>query len=182
MNNKQPRFPHKYLILGIFLLLIGSLLLLWQLGFLPSLGNLRSIPFLLIGLFILYLVIIKGMSPKYLLAGMFITLISTFFLLLDTVLPIKSLSKIWPVFMFITGISILPYSFFKKTRRARIAIITPALTIILLSIFFFMFSLGILNDSFIDVALTWWPILIVITGSSFILYYFTKNFEKTNNK
>jgi len=174
MKNKEPRFPNKNLIFGIILIIFGGILLLWQLGFFPSPGNLWPLPILLLGLLFLYLVFIKGKSPKYLLPGMFLSLIGTFFILMNTVITENNLERIWPAFMLITGLSILPYSLYKKSRKARITIIIPVLAIIILSIVFFMFSLDLVDENFIDFVLKWWPVTIVFTGSLLIALYFIK--------
>ena len=174
MENSKPRFPNKNLILGIILIIFGSILLLWQLGFLPSPGKLWPLPILLLGLFFLYLVFMKGKSPKYLIPGMLLSLIGTFFILMNTIITESRLEQIWPAFMLITGLSILPYGLYKKTRKARITIIIPVLAIIILSIVFFMFSLDLINENFIDFALKWWPVTIVFTGGLLVILYFIK--------
>ena len=181
MKNK-PRFPNKNLILGIILIISGSIILLWQLGFLPSLGKLWALPMLLLGLLFLYIVFINGKSPKYLLPGMFLCLIGTFFILMNTVLTETNLERIWPAFMLITGLSILPYSLYKKSRKARITIIIPVLAIILLSIIFFLFSLDLVDENFVDFVLAWWPVTIIFTGSLLIILFFVKKKRNKINK
>jgi hypothetical protein len=174
MDNRKPRFPNKNLIFGIILILAGSILLLWQLGFLPSLGNLWPLPILIFGLLFLYMVFVNGKSPKYLLPGMFLSLIGTFFILMNTIITENNLERIWPAFMLITGLSIIPYGLYKKSRKARITIIIPVFAIILLSIVFFMFSMDLIDENFIDFSLKWWPVTIVFTGSLLIVLYFIK--------
>jgi hypothetical protein len=174
MENRNPRFPNKNLILGIILILFGSILLLWQLGFLPSLGKLWPLPILLLGLFFLYRVFLAGKSPKYLIPGMLLSLIAAFFILINTVITESKLEQIWPAFMLITGLSILPYGLYKKSRKARLTIIIPVIAIIVLSIVFFMFSLDLINENFVDFALKWWPSIIVLSGLIMIVLYFIK--------
>ena len=98
------------------------------------------------------------------------TLGGIFFLLKNTVIPSMSLTHIWPVFMLITGLSILPYGFSKK-RTTRVAIIIPACAIIGMSIIFFLFSLRLIDTSFKDFVLTWWPTLLLLSGAMLILSY-----------
>lgn len=174
MKKREPRFPNKNLILGIILILFGGILLLRQLGFLPSLGNLWPLPILLLGLFFLYKVFLAGKSPKYLIPGMLLSLIGAFFILMNTVITESKLEQIWPVFMLITGLSILPYGLYKKSRKARITIIIPVLAIIILSIVFLMFSLNLINENFIDFVFKWWPVIIVFSGALLITLYCIK--------
>ena len=113
-KNKPPKFPNKYLILGVFVFIIGSLFLLWTLGVLPKYEGLWPLPVILIGLFLLYMVFFQHRRDIYIIFGMVLTLGGIFLLLINTVISEKNLIKIWPAFMLITGISLLPYGFRKK--------------------------------------------------------------------
>jgi len=170
MKDKTQRFPHKVLILGIVFILLGALLLLWKLNLLPSLGALWPVAFILIGLYFLYRVFLQNRSRRFILPGMIFSLGGIFFLLKNTVIPSMSLTHIWPVFMLITGFSILPYGFSKK-KTTRIAIIIPACAIIGMSIIFFPFSLRLIDASFTEFVLTWWPTLLLLSGVILILSY-----------
>jgi uncharacterized membrane protein len=173
MNNQDPRFPHKSLIIGIVFVLLGGLLLLWRLNLLPSLGALWPLSLILIGLYFLYRVFLQNRTRRYILPGMIFTLGGIFFLLKNTVMPGMSLARIWPAFMLITGLSILPYGFSKR-KNTRIAIVIPALAIIGLSIIFFPFSLRLTEERFTDFVLTWWPTLFLLSGVILILSYFLR--------
>jgi hypothetical protein len=171
--SKVPRFPHKKLIVGILLIIGGCLLLLMSIGMLHSFRHLWSLPLLLAGLVFLYRCIIKGIEAFYLISGLFLSLLGIFFLLINTVFPPGSLTQIWPTFMFITGISILPYGMqSSNSQRTKLAFIIPALAIIGLSLLFFPFSLGLINESFIDFALRWWPLLLILIGLILVITYF----------
>jgi hypothetical protein len=170
MNDRVQRFPHKILIIGIVFILSGALLLLWRLNLLPSLGALWPVALILIGLYFLYRVFLQARSRRFILPGMIFTLSGIFFLLSNTIIPGVTLSRIWPIFMIIAGLSILPYGFGKK-ETTRIAIIIPACAIIGLSIIFFPFSLRLIDTSFKDFVLTWWPTLLLLSGVILILSY-----------
>ncbi len=170
MNNRAQRFPHKVLIIGIGFILSGALLLLWRLKFLPSVEALWPLALILVGLYFLYRVFLQARSRRLILPGMIFTLSGIFLLLSNTIIPGLTLSRIWPVFMLIAGLSILPYGFGKKTTT-RIAIIIPACAIIGLSIIFFPFSLGMIDTSFKEFVLTWWPTLLLLSGVILIISY-----------
>ena len=171
MNRSPVRFPNKNLVLGILVLVAGGVLLIWRMGSLPSFQALWPVPILLLGLVFLYRVFLLGKSKRYILPGMLLSLAGLFFLMQDTVLPEKSLAKIWPIFMVIIGLSLLPYGFV-KTGNARTAVVIPASGIIGLGFIFFPFSLGWVKKSFIDFALTWWPSLLLLTGGLLVLTHF----------
>ncbi|MBN1797159.1 MAG: hypothetical protein JW822_01190 [Spirochaetales bacterium] len=173
MKKYNQRFPQKLLVIGILLFIVGGVLLLQSLGII-SFGDSWPLPFLVGGLVLLYLVYFKGLSAQYILPGMILTLGGLFFFLQNTPLipvPLKSLAKIWPAFMVITGFSLIPYAF-KKRARTRTGIIISAIAMILLSILFFPFSLELTEIKFKDFVLRWWPIIIVIIGLGLILYNF----------
>ncbi|MBN2440989.1 MAG: hypothetical protein JXJ04_06575 [Spirochaetales bacterium] len=170
-ENKTPKFPNKYLVLGVFTFLIGSLFLLWTLGFLPSFERLWPLPISLIGLFFLYMVFFQARSEVYILFGMILSLGGFFLLLITTILSEKNLIKIWPGFMLITGISLIPYGKRKKKEKYKIAILIPAVAMIILSCLFFLFSLDIMGLNFQEFISIWWPALIMIMGIALILLY-----------
>jgi hypothetical protein len=173
--NKEPRFPNKLLIVGMAFILAGGIFLLWTLGFfpelLPWLISLWPIPFILGGLTMLYFVYLKGKSNQLTLPGMILLLTGIFFLLYNTVIPEKSFEKIWPVFMDIAGLSLLPYAF-KRKKRTRIGLIISAITLIVLSIIFFPFSMKLVEVSFLHFAVRWWPGLIIIIGLILIFSFY----------
>jgi hypothetical protein len=170
-DKKLPKFPNKYLILGVIVFLTGFLFLLWTLGFLPRFEVLWPLPIIIVGLFLLYLVLFHGRRDIYIIFGMILTLGGAFILLVNTVISEKNLVKIWPAFMLITGISIIPYGIRKKREKYQIAIIIPAVTIILLSCIFFLFSLDILGLTFQQFVSIWWPVLLMILGITFVIIY-----------
>ncbi|RPJ09343.1 MAG: hypothetical protein EHM28_01805 [Spirochaetaceae bacterium] len=174
MNNK-PRFPNKLLIAGIGLILGGSLFLLWTLGYFPEPGTflftVLIIPVIAVGLLMLYLVFIKGKSAQLILPGMILLLLGVFFLLYNTVIPVKSFERIWPVFMDIAGLSLIPYAL-KRKKKARTGILISSVTLILMSLLFFPFSLKLTDLGFAEFAVRWWPIIIIIIGIIVTLIYF----------
>jgi hypothetical protein len=170
MKKTDPRFPQKLLVFGILLFLVGCVLLLQSLGYL-NLKDSWPLIFLVVGLVLLYLVYFKGLTDQYILPGMILALCGLFFFLLYTVIPEKSLEKIWPAFMDITGFSLIPYAL-RKRAKTRIGIIISAMAIILLSVLFFPFSLGLTELKFSEFVLRWWPVIFVISGLGLVLYNF----------
>ena len=170
MAEKQPRFPNKLLVLGTCCVLLGGVLLFWTFGNLPSLGALWPLPFLAAGLVFLYLVFLRGKKERYILPGMILTLGGLFFLLWNTVLFGAHIEKVWPAFMLIAGVSLIPYAF-KKPEAARTALIIPAVFIILLSLLFLPFSLERTRLEFRDFVLLWWPVLIIFMGVCLIVSF-----------
>lgn len=171
MEQKKTRsiqFPLKMLIAGISLIIIGGLLLLWNLGYLPFLGLLWPLPFMIVGIFLLYQVFGKKKGDWYIFPGMIFLLGGLFFLLLNTIIQRSSLIMIWPVFMTITGLSLIPYAL-KRRRRHRIDLLISSIFIVLLSLMFLPFSLKRTSITFFQFVLKWWPLLLIIAGLSLII-------------
>jgi hypothetical protein len=168
-----PRYPNKYLVVGIMAFLVGGVLLLWNLGYLPGLGHLWPLAPLLLGLFTLYRVYLKGARDRYLLPGMLLALCGLQFLLLDTVFQTTPLARVWPSFMFVAGISLVPFAMRRK-GNARVALLVPALFIAGLSVLFFPFSLGRMGVSLRVFVGRWWPMILVVVGVSLVIAFFFK--------
>ncbi|HEQ72619.1 MAG TPA: hypothetical protein ENN69_09035 [Spirochaetia bacterium] len=171
---KEPRFPNKLLITGMVLVLIGSAALFWTLSLFHEvmlwLVSLWPVVLVVAGLVMLYLVYLKEKSDRLILPGMILFMSGIFFLLYNTIIPEKSIERIWPAFMDIAGISLLPYAF-KKRRRTRIGLFISALTLIGMSLLFFPFSLNLIETDFLHFAIQWWPVIIIGVGLVLIVSY-----------
>lgn len=165
------------LIAGFSFLLFGGLLLLKTTGHLRSAGALWPVFLIIAGLFSLYYSFIKGSTERYILVGMVCTLGGVFFLLSNTVLSEGDMRKLWPVFMLIAGVSLVPYAL-KKSRNARIVLLVPALVISLLSLGFLFFSLGLASVEFNAFISRWWPALFLIVGLILIISYLRKKISR----
>jgi hypothetical protein len=168
----RPRYPNKLLVAGVVVLVIGGILLLWNLGYLPQLGKLWPVPVILVGLVFLYMTWPRGHSDRWLIPGMVFTLGGIVFLLVNTVLNEQSLVRIWPAFMLVTGISLIPYGF-RRRGSARTAIVIPGIFICCLAILFFPFSLNRAEGGFASFARQWWPIILVLVGIALIVSFFS---------
>jgi hypothetical protein len=168
----SPRYPNKLLVAGVAVLIAGGVILLWNLGYLPQPGKLWPVPVIIVGLFFLYMAWPRGHSDQWIIPGMVLTLGGVVFLLVNTVLNEESLARIWPAFMLVTGVSLIPYGFRKK-GSARTAIVVPALFISLLALLFFPFSLRRTGGGFVAFVQQWWPMILVILGIALIVSFFS---------
>ena len=169
---QRPRYPNKFLVLGVAGVVIGGLLLLWNFGYLPQPGRLWPVPVLIAGLVFLYMAWPRKHSDTWIIPGMVLTLGGVFFLLANTLLREQSLERIWPVFMLITGISLVPYGLRKKFS-ARAAIMVPAVFISFLALFFLPFSLHREEGGLVAFVRQWWPLILVGLGATLIISFFS---------
>jgi hypothetical protein len=177
MNKKRKkqaptRMPNKLLIAGVGGILVGGVLLLWNLGYLPQLARLWPVPIILVGLVFLYMAWPRRRSDKWIIPGMILTLGGIAALLITTVLSSESLARIWPLFMLVSGLSLIPYGYRKK-GSARMAITIPGLFISLLAILFLPFSLHHEEGGFAAFVGRWWPMILVILGAVLVVSFFS---------
>lgn len=170
---KSPSPFNKYLVLGTLFIITGGLLLLWTTGYFPGIEALWPLPVILVGLSLLYSVFVKGGSDKNIFPGMFITLAGVFIIISNTFLEDENIIKVWPVFMFITGISIIPLGYRKKGNK-RISLLIPAFVLVFLSLVFMAFSLGLINMRLGKFVAHWWPFIFILLGCFFIINYLLK--------
>jgi len=171
MPERPPRFPNKLLIFGILFLVLGLVMLLRSLGYIPQFRALWPLIFLLTGLTFLHVTLVLKRGPEsYVFIGMFFTLGGLFLLLMNTVLTAVGVEHIWPVFMTIVGLSLGAFGL-RKRGYARLSLAIPALTIILLSFVFLPFSLGLVQQSFRSFVGQWWPTLFVLLGVALLIVH-----------
>jgi hypothetical protein len=166
------RYPNMLLVTGVAVGLAGSLLMLWNLGYLPQAGLLWPVAVILIGLVFLYLAWPRRKSDRWIIPGMVLSLGGIVFLLMNTVLRGQDLARIWPTFMLVTGLSLVPYGF-RKQGSARTAIVVPGLFICLLALLFFPFSLRLTETDFTSFVRQWWPMILVVLGIGLIVSFFS---------
>jgi hypothetical protein len=167
-----PRYPNMLLVIGVFVAIGGGLLLLWNFGYLPQADRLWPVGPIVIGLVCLYLAWPRGRSDHWIIPGLILTLGGIVALLMNTVLASQNIARIWPAFMLVTGISLVPYGF-RRTGSARTAIVIPALFIACLAVVFFLFSLHHTDGGFAAFVRQWWPMILVILGLLLIVSFFT---------
>ncbi len=172
MRRQEPRFPNKLLVIGTATVVVGGVLLLW------TLGRMRRVPFglwplllLAAGLALLYFAWVRGRARRYLVPGLIATLCGVLFLLLETVLGWDSLPRVWPAFMVIAGVSLLPYGLRLKPR-SRPAILTPAVFIAGLGLALLPFSLTGARGALASLVTAWWPVVLVVIGVALVISFF----------
>ena len=159
----EPRFPNKFLIAGIAFCIVGGVLLLWTGGYLGGIVVLWPVVPLVAGLILLYIVFQKDGPEAYVFLGTLFLLVGILVLLLNTVMSEVTLERTWPLFMTITGLSLLAYAR-KKRGYARLSLTIPSIAIVVLSGIFLPFSLDLIQQNFIVFVGTWWPTLLIVLG------------------
>ncbi|MDX9801669.1 MAG: hypothetical protein RBT69_10075 [Spirochaetia bacterium] len=178
---KKKQAPEKLLAGGTVFILIGLFLLLMTTGVFT--GRELIWPFFIIlpGFYFIFRAFSGKGREANILPGMFLTLSGIYMLLAGTILKTHELKKIWPIFMLISGISLIPYGF-KKKKIYRTKIFVPSIAIILLSLFFLPFSLKLMTIKFLTVTIVWWPVLFIIMGLVLVSVFISKQYGNKNEK
>ncbi len=175
MPRHEPRFPNKLLIFGVLFLILGLVMLLRGLGYIPQFRALWPLIFMVTGMALLHVVFVLKRGPEsYVFLGMFFGLGGLFLFLMETVLTAVGLEHIWPVFMTIVGLSLGAYAL-KKHGYARVSLGVPSVTIIILSLMFLPFSLGLVQQSFKGFVGQWWPTLFILLGLVLLIVHVHRN-------
>jgi hypothetical protein len=175
MTNPDSRFPGKTLVFGVGFILIGIVLLLYTAGFIIGPVSLWPLAPIMVGGFLLYRAFIGNGPESYVFIGIFVGLGGVVMLLLNTVITGFELSRIWPVFMTIIGISLYGYGRQKADVYNRMTYVIPSITIVVLSFLFLLFSLKIIETEFRSFVWTWWPILFIGFGVVLMALHFSRS-------
>ena len=163
---------------------IGLILIVVSIFFLVAHSN-KAIkvfaftPFLLIvfGATMIYLGMTFLKKGIYIFIGLSSTMLGVLKLLLEAqILPYRS-SQIWPIAIIIFGISLMPAGIY-NFKRLRSIYLFPAITMILLGVFFMLFSLDIVKMSFAEFFINWWPLLLLIAGVLLVGIFFVQQILK----
>lgn len=158
------------LITGVVLTVLGVVLLFWTNNFVNGLFRWSPALFTVVGALLLYQAWFRKARPSALFLGLLLFLSGTFILLLSTgFLPDElNLEKLWPVFMGIVGVSLIPYGA-RYRRTIRVTLVIPGIILLLLMAFFLLFSLKIVHQTFAEFFITWWPLVLVAMGLTLIV-------------
>lgn len=162
MSAETPRFPNKYVVMGVFLVLAGGILLLWTAGLLVRFANLWSVAPLVAGLVLLYYRVFRAGPDYYVFLGTSLVLSGLLFLLTATALPVE-MGRIWPLFLTIIGVALVAYGL-RRSSPSRVTFTVPGIGMILLSGLFLPFSLELVSTDFAVFVRIWWPGLLVVAG------------------
>ncbi|HUJ76493.1 MAG TPA: DUF5668 domain-containing protein [bacterium] len=171
-TSPPPRYPNLLLVTGVVVGLAGGLLMLWNLGYLPEASLLWPVVLIVVGLSLLYLAWPRRQSDRWIIPGMVLTLCGVVFLLMNTVLRDQDLVRIWPAFMLVTGLSLVPYGL-RRHGAARTAIMVPGLFICALALLFLPFSLRGTGGELSSFVRQWWPLVLVILGAALVVSFFS---------
>lgn len=157
------------LVTGVVLTALGVVLLVWMNNFINGVIRWSPLIFTVVGALLLYKAWFRKARPSALFGGLLFFLSGTFiFLLSSGILPDDlGLKELWPVFMGIVGVSLIPYGA-RYRRTIRVTLVVPGIILIVLMALFLLFSLSVVKQTFSEFFITWWPAILVVMGISLI--------------
>lgn len=155
-------------ISGVVLTALGILLLFWTQNFITILVRWWPLAITVCGAWALFKAFFRQGRPSTLFVGLLLFLSGTFILLLNTLLAdLVTLKEVWPVFLGIVGLALIPYGA-RYRRTIRVSLVVPGIILLVLTGVFLLFSLSIVKQSFAEFVIGWWPLALVFMGMSLI--------------
>ncbi|OHD12378.1 MAG: hypothetical protein A2Z96_02200 [Spirochaetes bacterium GWB1_48_6] len=168
------------LVGGISSLFLGIILLLWTNPIVGWLSHWWPLILMVLGGFFWYKVVVRKGRPRFIFSGTVLFLTGLQLQLIS--LGLITLESSWPGFATSIGLAFIPYALVFKKRQLKVTLLIPAITLLILSLIFFVFSLKLMpvGYSFQNFATQWWPLVFILFGISllFSYYYRTPNKEE----
>lgn len=169
------------LIIGLALIFAGVLLLTGFFARNPqSIYLFRGVLLFILGASFLFIELMTSTKTWLMFISIVLMLISVILGMIDVGFLPYGVKNLWPSFVIIFGFALILFSFY-KTKKIKAVYLIPALTIIFFGVFFMLFSLKIIKTSFVSLASTLWPLLLVFCGGTLITIYFIQNYNLNKN-
>ena len=178
--NEKNLIPQTGLILGLLFLFFGGGLLFWTVGRIPFVLSILPLLLICMGVLLLYFVFYLDFSEVYLFMGMFLIQGAIFWVVKQRILNVY-LSSLWPVFLLMSGLTLLPFALRKKRQR-RTVFLVPAISFIVLFLFFIPFSLRLTSLGFLEFVKLWWPGGFLLLGIILLISHFYRSLKEKQEK
>jgi hypothetical protein len=156
-------------IIGLLLMFLGSAFLLGSLAGTSKFSVLLAFFFVIAGILCAVLAIRLNKRSIYLFFAAFF-LMSGFFLFLSAlgIIPQSVFYKAWPLISVFSGLALLPAGW-RSYGAFRSRYIVPSAAFVILGSVLLVFSFDIVDFSFKQFILNWWPLLIALAGLLLVL-------------
>lgn len=173
IKKTNPLIARKF-ILAIGLLCIGAGVLFFALTqsiFTNKFFALRAFFLIVVGAFLFYRSLTVHKNSTLFFISLVILLNSFLLMAIDIALLPFRLVQIWPFMVILCGLSLIPASFYKY-GKINSRYIVPSVMITSMGVFFLLFSLDIIQMSFVAFSAQWWPLFLVIAGLLLVALFF----------
>lgn len=132
---------------------------------------LRSVFFVSLGSILFYTSLIHIKKTGFFFTAVLFLLIGFLFLLIDLQAIPYTFIQMWPIILIFSALSLFITNFYKQTRIIK-HFLVPSILVLLLGIFFLLFSLDIFKFTFSEFVVDWGPLCIIIAGMILVLLFF----------
>lgn len=127
------------------------------------------------GAFLFYLSLVRLRYVIVFFTGLYSCLTGAVFIVITSGLVESGLERFWPISVIIAGFCVI-FTGIAKDRSIKISCIIPSSIIIILGIFFLLFSLDVIKGSFKEWISLFWPVFPFLIGTVLvILFLFQKS-------
>lgn len=162
-------FRKAAIVTGISLTALGVLLLFFTQNVLAGMALWWPAAITVVGAYFLYRAWFRKARPSTLFVGLLLFLAGAFMSGLNVFSsdPVAAMKDLWPVFIGIVGVSLIPYGA-RYRRTVRVTLVVPGIILLVLCGVFLLFSLSIVKQSFLEFMISWWPLVLVFMGIALI--------------
>ena len=168
MHQKRHVAAHIVFITGFIFMALGIAFLLGTMAGISRLSVLWSFLFVIIGaLFAVFAIKLNKRSVYLFFASFFILIGSFLFLAALKIIPF-SLKEGWPLLSIFAGLALVPAGW-RHYRAVSYRYLIPAVGFVGLGCILLVFSFKVAPFSFKRFIITWWPLVLVVTGIILVL-------------
>jgi hypothetical protein len=159
---------NRRVLVGLSLVVAGGGLLLVTTRVVTVGAIIAPLLFVVIGVILFWRAFLPGGRDGNAFSGTLMALTGGFWILWESVLPGVRAGMVWPVFMTIVGIALIVYGV-RKGEEYRFTLVVPGAAIVAMSGVFLLFSLDVIKASLTEVAVVWWPLILVVIGGMVLI-------------
>ncbi|GMO53230.1 MAG: hypothetical protein Ta2G_11110 [Termitinemataceae bacterium] len=180
--NRKKHYSRSLLLIGITLTLAGGLFLLSSFAVNINLPIIVSILLIIIGGLLVVLTIKLKKSSAYLFLAIFQVVCGVYLLILFTGIfaPSFTFAASWPLISILVGLSLFPAGL-RHYKAIKFFYALPAFAFVLLGGVLLLFSTHIVQMSFRQFMLHWWPLIIILSGILLIVLAFSNGRQKKSD-
>jgi hypothetical protein len=115
----------------------------------------------------------RGNESRYVFWGIFLLSTGLLFLLINSEIIPYGIKKIWPLIVFFCGGALLCSGWYRR-KRLGVSYLVPAAVLMLMGLFFLLFSLRIITENFAVFAAKWWPVILIAAGIVLVILFFNR--------
>jgi len=169
-QNKYTLKGNIYLAVGLVFIILGLLFLVGGVSEAEKIFALRPFIALCIGAIFCFCAFAFNQSGAFMFVGLSTVVYGVLALLTEQSVIHLTLMELWPIMVIGCGVSLLLSGLYSK-RQIKSVYFFPSIMLICLGAIFLLFSLNIIDMSFVEFVGKWWPVLLIIGGLGLVALF-----------